>query len=238
VLHEPEEISVDDDLAKGFGLETLDELRQRIIDQLRREFGQIARARFKRQLLDKLAEGHDFAVPASMVEQEFNQIWQQVEHAREHGHLDAEDAAKSEDALREDYRIIAERRVRLGLLLSEVGTRNELTVSSEEMNRAIMEEARRYPGQQQQVIDFYRNNAQARAAVQAPIFEDKVVDFIVAMAQVSERAVSSEELIREARETTEAKGSLGAAHDRDHDHDHGHDHDHDHHHHHDHEHGH
>ena len=194
-MHEPEDVPVDDDLAKLLGLENLDELRQRVRERLNLEFGQVARAHLKRALLDKLAESHEFAVPVGMADQEFNHIWQQLEHAREHGHLDAEDADKSEDELRTEYRAIAERRVRLGLVLSEVGRRNEFSVSSDEVNRAIMEEARRYPGQTQRVIEYYRDNQQARANLQAPIFEDKVIDFIVELAAVTERPVSSEELM-------------------------------------------
>ncbi len=194
-LHEPEEVAVDDDFAKMFGLESLDELRQQVRERIRLEYGRMARTHLKRALLDKLAESHEFAVPVAMADQEFNQIWQQLEHAREHGHLDPEDADKSEDELRAEYRDISERRVRLGLIMAEVGRRNELAASPEELNRAIMEEARRYPGETQRVIEYYRDNPQARASLQAPIFEDKVVDFIIEMANVTERTVTVDELM-------------------------------------------
>ena len=194
-MHEPEEVAVDDDFAKMFGLESLDELRQQVRERIRLEYGRMARTHLKRALLDKLAESHEFAVPVAMADQEFNQIWQQLEHAREHGHLDPEDADKSEDELRAEYRDISERRVRLGLIMAEVGRRNELAASPEELNRAIMEEARRYPGETQRVIEYYRDNPQARASLQAPIFEDKVVDFIIEMASVTERTVTVDELM-------------------------------------------
>ena len=129
-----------------------------------------------------------------MLDSEFDQIWTQVEEAREKDTLDAEDKDKSEDDLREQYRTIAARRVRLGLLLSHVGESNELTVTQEEVNRAIMEQARQMPGQEQQVIEFYRSNTEAQASLQAPIFEDKVVNFILEMATVNEREISPEEL--------------------------------------------
>ena len=194
-LHEPENLPVDDDLAKMYGLENLDELSVRVREGLQLEYGRVARSRMKRTLLDKLADAHDFAVPVAMADQEFDQIWHQLEHAREHGQLDAEDADKSEEELRTEYRAIAERRVRLGLILSEVGRRNELAVSPEELNQAIMEEARRYPGETQRVIEYYRDNQQARGSLQAPIFEDKVVEYIIELAQVKDRQVSSQELI-------------------------------------------
>ncbi len=209
-LREPAPVSIDDDLAKALGFETLEELRQSVRDRLQRDYGQFARARLKRELLDKLADSHHFEIPDGLVTREFDQIWKQLEHAREHDELDEVDAKKSDDELRTEYRAIAERRVRLGLLLSDVGTRNKLTVGQEEVHRAIMEEARRYPGREQQVIEYFRGNEDAQASLKAPIFEDKVVDFIAEMAKVDERPVSAQELLAMAEDAN------APAEDRDH----------------------
>jgi trigger factor len=160
-------------------------------------------------LLDKLAEGHDFDLPPRMAEDEFNQIWHQIEHAKEEDQLDDDDKGKSDEELREQYKKIADRRVRLGLLLSHIGETNSLTVTQEEVNRSIMDQARQLPGQEQMVIEYYRDNPQAMASLQAPIFEDKVVDFILEMAKVDEKEMSPEELNEmaeaEAKEAADKK---------------------------------
>ena len=204
-LREPTETKVDDDLAKAAGLEGLDALKDAVREQMTREYAQASRSKLKRELLDKLEAGHDFEAPEGMLTAEFDSIWAQIEEAKKKDQLDPEDAAKDEDALKEQYREIAGRRVRLGLVLSAIGEANSITVSQEELNRAMMEEARKYPGEEQKVIDFFRANAQARASLQAPVFEDKVVDFIVEMAQVSETEVSSEELLKPVDEEGEAE---------------------------------
>jgi trigger factor len=132
------------------------------------------------------------------VELEFGQIWGQVEEERKRGVEDAANKGKSDDEIKAEYRAIAERRVRLGLLLAEVGRANNVEVGQEEVNRALGEQARRYPGQERQVVDYYRNNPDALAQLRAPIFEEKVVDFIVELAKVSEKEVSAEELTKDA----------------------------------------
>lgn len=205
-IHGAVEVVVDDAFAENLGLENLAALKDAISDQLGQEYGRLTRERTKRDLLDKLADGHDFDVPPRMAEDEFNQIWSQVEKAKEEDQLDDEDKGKSDDELRPQYQEIANRRVRLGLLLSHIGEQNGLTVTQEEVNRAIMEQARQMPGQEQQVIEFYRDNPQASASLQAPIFEDKVVDFIIEMAKVTERELTPEELNAEAEaEAADAK---------------------------------
>ena len=208
-IHEGVEVTVDDEFAKSLGMESLDALRSAVSDQLGTEYNRLTRERTKRQLLDKLAEGHDFDVPPRMAEDEFNQIWHQIEHAKEEDQLDDDDKGKSDDELREQYKEIADRRVRLGLLLSHIGETNSLTVSQEEINRAIMDQARQLPGQEQMVIEHYRDNPQAMASLQAPIFEDKVVDFILEMAKVDEKEMSPEELNEmaeaEAKEAADKK---------------------------------
>jgi len=135
-----------------------------------------------------------------MVDIEFDQIWKSIEEARKRGDNDPTISGKSEEEIKKEFREIAERRVRLGLLLSEVGRLNNIEVTQEEVNRALIEEARRYPGQERKVVDFYRNHPEALAQLRAPLFEDKVVDFIVEMAKVTEKPISSAELLRASEE--------------------------------------
>jgi len=206
-VREPVEVPVDEDLAKSLGFDDLEALKAAVRRQTESEFENAARQRLKRQLLDQLAEREIFEVPAGMVDLEFNTIWQQIEAARRH-HLETKDDPdhhhehdpdldKPEEELRAEYRAIAERRVRLGLLLSEVGRLNNIQITQEELNRAMIAEARRYPGQERQVLEFFQKNPQAIDNLRAPILEDKVVDFIIEQAKVTERTVSPEELFRD-----------------------------------------
>lgn len=231
---------IDDSLAEAVGMENLTALRQAVRERIERDYAGIARQRLKRELLDKLADRHQFEVPPSMVDIEFNSIWQQYEAERDRvreakaaaaanageagageagasageagegeaagkpaeggeapAPADALDEGKSEDEIKAEYRAIAERRVRLGLLLAEVGRNNNITVSQDEFNRVLGEEVRRYPGHERKVLDYYRDNPQAADALRAPVYEDKVVDFIVELAQVTERAVPPAELLAE-----------------------------------------
>ncbi len=188
---------IDDEFAKSFGKETVDELKEAVKEQLKTEFDQLSRNRMKRDLLDKLADKFDFDVPPRMAENEFEQIWKQIQEAKEQGHLTGEDAKKSEDELKAEYKEIAQRRVRLGLVLSEVGRKNEIEVGQDELTRAMLDEARRYPGQEAQVIEYYQKNPDALASLRAPIFEEKVVDFIVEMAKVKDVKVTPEELAKD-----------------------------------------
>jgi trigger factor len=209
----PKPLLLDDDLAKRQGFDGLDALRNAIRDSFAREYAQISRARVKRALLDHLAENYRFQVPAGMVDLEFEAIWKQLKQEMERGG-EALAEGKSEDELKDEYRAIAERRVRLGLILSDVGQKNELKVEQHELNAAIMEQARRYPGQEQKVLDFFRNNPAAVEHLRAPLYEDKVVDFILQMATVSERQVSPEELMADdyaGSEATAGEGAAGAA---------------------------
>ena len=192
--------SIDDELAKSLGLDSLEALRQRIREQLESEYGAAARTRLKRQLLDKLAENHNFEMPPGMVEAEFQQIWSQVEADRQAGRTDPDDKDKSDDDLKAEYRAIAERRVKLGLLLSEIGRRSQVEVKQDEIGRAIMAEARRYPGQERKVIDFYQNNPEALARVRAPLYEDKVVDYILDTAKVTDHKISPEQFAEELKQ--------------------------------------
>lgn len=205
-VREPAAAAVDDDFATKMGLENLQALRDAIRPQLEQETNSLSRARMKRTLLDKLEEGHDFAVPEGMVNSEFEAIWNQIEEQRKNsGVADEEDVGKSDDELKEDYRAIAERRVRLGLILAEVGRANNIEIQQDELQRAIIEQARNYPGQERQVMEFYEKNPQMVDQLRAPIFEDKVVDFIVEMAKVTDKSVTREELMKDPDDEAEKK---------------------------------
>ena len=190
-------VTVDDAFAESLGMDDLAALNGAVKEQIEREYGQISRARLKRTLLDTLSDSHTFELPPGMVEQEFEAIWGQVKDAKENDKLDEDDKDLSEDDLRTRYTGIAERRVRLGLLLSEVGTANNIQVGQEDLNRAMMEQAQRFPGQESRIFEYFQNNPQAIRELQAPIFEEKVVDFIIEMAQVTDRSVEVEELTAE-----------------------------------------
>lgn len=196
-IHRKLPVEINDDYAKRMGFDDVAGLRKSVAEQMNRDFTRRARARLKRQLLDKLAAGHDFAVPQGMVDVEFDSIWKSIEEARQRGDNDPTITGKSDDELKTEFRGIAERRVRLGLLLSEVGRLNNIEVTQEEVNRALIEEARRFPGQERKVVDFYRSHPEALAQLRAPLFEEKVVDFIVEMAKVTDKPVTPEELLRE-----------------------------------------
>lgn len=191
---------LNDDFAKKFGLEGIDALRDALKARLTQDNGALSRARAKRALFDKLDEAHTFDLPAGMVDAEFAQIWEQVKADRDAGNADPEDANKSEDELQAEYRKIAARRVRLGLVLAEIGRRNDVQIRNEELAAALQDQARRFPGSEQQIYDFYRKNPGALAQLRAPIYEDKVVDFILELAQVTNRTVTRDELRKEAEE--------------------------------------
>ncbi|GBR07814.1 trigger factor [Acetobacter oeni] len=193
-LKRPVEVAVDDDLAKKIGFENLDKIREVITKQVVDEYDQLSRLRIKRDLLDELAKKTDFPAPESMVEAEFEQIWARVEADRKAGELDDEDKGKDEETLKADYRKIAERRVKLGLLLAEIGRTKGITVTQDEMARAIRSEAMRYRGQEQAAFDFFMKNPQAAESLRGPIFENKVVDYLIELAKVEDKEVTPEEL--------------------------------------------
>ncbi|NHN88751.1 trigger factor [Acetobacter conturbans] len=193
-LKKPVEAELNDDLAKKIGFENLDKIRELITKQVEDEYEQLSRLRLKRDLLDKLAEKTDFPAPEGMVEAEFEQIWARVETDRKAGELDEEDQGKDEETLKADYRKIAERRVKLGLLLAEIGRAKGITVTQDEMARAVRAEAMRYRGQEQAVFDFFSKNPQAAESLRGPIFENKVIDYIIELAKVEDKEVTPEEL--------------------------------------------
>ncbi|MGH9806154.1 MAG: trigger factor [Terriglobia bacterium] len=211
-IQKPEPISVNDDLAKKLGLESLSQLRDRVREQLKNDFARASRLHLKRRVLDALDAAHSFSLPPTMVEGEFDSIWKAVQAELEREGKKAEDEGKSEDELRKEYHDIAERRVRLGLVLAKLGEQNGITVAADEVNRAIAARARqtalqmRMQGQQideQQIFQFYAQNPQAQAEIRAPIFEDKVVDFIGELAEVTEKKVDRETLFMDPDDAAE-----------------------------------
>jgi len=222
------EATIDDAMAKNLGLESLEQLRGLVKGQIEQEHNGLTRTHMKRKLLDQLAEGHDFEVPPSMVEAEFNQIWQQLEHEATH-EADPDAARADMEGDREDYRRIAERRVRLGLLLSEIGQANGVEVSQQEMNRLIAQAAQQYgPEDRQRFIQYVQQEPMAAAQLRAPLYEDKVVDFLFERAAITDRETTREEL-EAAIESEDGFATGTHVHNHDHDHDHaGHDHGHDH----------
>ncbi|KQN14569.1 MULTISPECIES: trigger factor [Sphingomonas] len=188
------ESKIDEDLAKSLGLESLEQLSGLLKGQIEQEHNGLTRTHMKRKLLDQLAEGHDFEVPPSMVEAEFNQIWSQLQHEATH-EADPEAAMAEMEGERDDYRKIAERRVRLGLLLSEIGQANGVEVSNQEMQRLLAQAAQQYPAEQrQQFMQYVQSEPMAAAQLRAPLYEDKVVDFLFEKAEITDREATREEL--------------------------------------------
>ena len=188
---------VDEAFAQRIGIESLDKLKELLRTNLNQQYTGAARFKLKRALLDALDKAHDFPLPPKMVEAEFDGIWQQVQADKDAGRLPEEDAKKSEKKLKEEYQKIAERRVRLGLVLAEIGRANNVQVTDQELNNAIMNEARNYPGQERQVLDFYRQNPNAAAQMRAPIYEEKVCDLIFDTAKVTDTPITKEDLLKE-----------------------------------------
>lgn len=201
------DMPADDELAKKNNFENLEAMRKAIGERIGQDYTQISRTMIKRQLLDKLADTHKFAVPEGLVESEFNAIWQRIEEAKKNGQKVEED----EEKMRKEYRDIAERRVRLGLLLADVGRSNSIDVTPEELNQAAMREAMRYQGQERQVLEYFSKNPEMKDQLRAPIFEEKTVDFILELAKVSEKSVTPEELLKAAREADEEEAGEKAA---------------------------
>jgi trigger factor len=193
----PVDAPADDAFAERLGIENLEKLRELLKGNLEKEYAGASRFKLKRALLDQLDTKHDFPLPPKMVEAEFNAIWQQVEQDKEAGQLPEEDAKKSDKKLREEYHKIAERRVRLGLVLAEIGRANNVQVTDQELGEAMRAEAMKYGPQAQQVFDLFRQNPNAQAQLRAPIFEDKVVDLIVEKAKVKDTKVSKDELMQD-----------------------------------------
>lgn len=196
-IEAPGTVTLDDEFAKSLGLESLAKLKEAVKDRLSRDHAEVTRRRLKRALLDALDERYKFDLPPSLVEQEFVNVWRTLLADLEAQGRTFADENTTEEAAREEYGKIAERRVRLGLVIAEIGEKNDIKVSEEELTRAIVDRARQFPGQEQQIWDYYRKNPSAVANLRAPIYEEKVVDFLLELAKVTERTVSREELYNE-----------------------------------------
>ncbi len=196
-IEAPQDVAIDDEFAKTLGLESLDKLKEAARERLVAEFATATRQRVKRALLDRLDEAHRFEAPPSLVDEEFNLMWNSVKAEMDSAGKTFADEDTTEDKAKDEYRKIADRRVRLGLVLSEIGEKNKITVTDDEVGRAVIERARSMPGREKEVWDYYRSNAQALAQLRAPIYEDKVVDFILELANVTEKKVSREDLYKD-----------------------------------------
>jgi trigger factor len=194
---------VDDAFAASLGAENVEELRKLVSEQLEKELTQASRLKLKRELLDALEQGHTFELPASLVDHEFNSIWAQLNNTLKQQNKTIADEGKTEDEAKAEYRKIAERRVRLGLVVGEIGDKNKIEVTQDELRRALIEQARQFPGQEKMVYEYYEKTPGAVAELRAPIFEDKVVDFVLAEASPSERKVSKEELFKLSEDVTQ-----------------------------------
>ena len=197
LIEAPQTLTPDDEFAKKLGLDSLDKLKEAARERIKQEFDGATRQRVKRQLLDQLDETHKFDPPQTLVDQEFDLMWNSVKKEMESVNRTFADENTTEEKAQEDYRKIADRRVRLGLVLSEIGEKNNITVTDEEVGRALVERARQFPGQEKQVWDYYRSNPQMLAQLRAPIFEDKVVDFVLELAKVDEKKMTREELFKD-----------------------------------------
>ncbi|MFZ0606729.1 MAG: trigger factor [Xanthobacteraceae bacterium] len=193
----PGEVTTDDAFATTLGLESLAKLRDALRERIEREHASASRQKIKRALLDQLDAQHKFEPPPTLVEEEFNNVWQTIENDLKQQNRTFADEGTTEEKARADYREIAERRVRLGLVLGEIGEKNNINVTDEQLSQAVAAQARMVPGQEQRVWDYYRNNPGALAALRAPIFEDKVVDFLLELAEVADKQVSREELFKD-----------------------------------------
>jgi trigger factor len=198
VLHVdgPNQGELDDEFAKRLGVENVEAMRAAVKTQMEAALASMSRQHMKRQILDALDEGHKFDVPAQLVDAEFNTIWQRVEHEVQSHGRSFEDEGTTEEAAREQYRKIAERRVRLGLVVAEIGNQNDVNVTEEEHQQALIAEVRRFPGQEQQVYDYYRKNPQALAGLRAPVFENKVVDFVAEKGDITDKKMTRAELAK------------------------------------------
>jgi len=201
-IEAPGAIAVDDELGKSLGMESLEKLKGAIKDRLARDHGAVTRRRVKRQLLDALDQRHQFDLPPTLVEEEFANVWQSVTQDLQSQGKTFADEGTTEEAARADYRKIAERRVRLGLVLAEIGARNDIKVTDDELNRAVVDRARQFPGQEQKIWEYYRKTPTAAASLRAPIFEEKVVDFLLELVKVTETTVPREELYKEDEDET------------------------------------
>jgi trigger factor len=206
-IEKPGTVDINEEFAKGLGLESLDKLKDAVRERISKEHDGASRTKVKRQLLDQLDAMHSFEPPPTLVADEFEQIWKQVTSDLQTQGRTLEDEGTTEEKAKAEYQAIAQRRVRLGLVLAEIGEKNKITVSDEEVTKAVVERARQFPGQEQRIWEHYRSNPQALAGLRAPIFEEKVVDFLLELAAVTDKKVSREELYKDDEADTAAAAS-------------------------------
>ena len=213
-LRAPKAVEINDEFAKSLGEESLDKLKASIAERIKADYEAASKMKLKRQLLDILDKNYNFEVPQSLVDAEYKSIVDQYEQAKKYNQLDESEKAKSEEDLLAEYKDIAVRRVKLGLLLSEIGQNAKVTITADDINKAIMNEARKYPGQEKAVFDFYVKNKQAVENLKAPVFEEKIVDYILGQAKITEKTVSVEDLYNfneDGKKETKAKKSAKKA---------------------------
>ncbi|AQS41293.1 MAG: Trigger factor [Candidatus Tokpelaia hoelldobleri] len=207
----PDELAIDDEAAKKLGLESLERLKEVIREQLESQYGSVTRQKVKRQILDALDGDYQFETPERLVEVEFNNIWNQINNELQQAGRTFADEDTTEEEAREEYRKLAQRRVRLGLVLSEIGEQAGVTVSEEELQRAVYDQVRQYPGQEKEIFEFFQRTPDAVANLRAPIFEEKVIDHLLGKIKVTDKKVSPEELMAEEEEEASAKPKKKAA---------------------------
>ena len=203
-VEKPVKAEINEEFAKGLGMEGLDQLKDVVRQQLKHELDQASRMKLKRELLDALEAAHDFELPPSLVEREFEGVWKQVTEGLQREGKTFADEGKTEDEAREEYRKISERRVRLGLVVGEIGDKNKIEVTQDELRGALLEQARRFPGQEKEVYEYFQKTPGAIQEIRAPIFEDKVIDFVLDIAKPIERSVSRKELLESLEKTVDA----------------------------------
>lgn len=201
----PGEVTIDDELAEKLGLESAERLREVVRGQIESQYGSLTRQKIKRQILDQLDELYKFDTPERLVEAEFENIWRQVNTDLQQAGKTFADEETTEEEAREEYRKLAERRVRLGLVLSEIGEKAAVQVSEEEMQRSLFEQLRQFPGQEKEILDYFRKTPGASASLRAPLFEEKVIDHLLTEVAVTDKTVSKEELLADDEASDEAK---------------------------------
>ena len=195
-----QDIEINDELATKLGLESADKLKEIVRGQIESQYGNLTRQKVKRQILDQLDELYQFETPERLVEAEFENIWRQINTDLQQAGKTFADEETTEEEARAEYRKLAERRVRLGLVLSEIGEKAGVQVSDDELQRSLFEQLRQFPGQEKQILDYFKNTPGAAASLRAPLFEEKVVDHLLGEISVTDKTVSKEELTADDEE--------------------------------------
>jgi trigger factor len=201
----PGELEINDEVAKSLGLESAEKLREIVKSQIESQYGQVTRQKLKRQILDQLDEAHKFDSPSKLVDAEFENIWRQINQELSDNGKTFEDEDTTEEAAREEYRKLAERRVRLGLVLSKIGEGANIQVSDEELQRSLFEQVRKFPGQEQEIYEYFQKTPGAVASLRAPIFEEKTIDHLMTVVDVTDKTVTKEELMADDEAEAEEK---------------------------------